>query len=165
MSAIVTALSCAAVQRLHLTWAHVGKTSQLSSLNLLNDPTGRFSGYRQAQQNTDAPCVPFIGMYLTDVVHINDHYKDSSIDTGKSSERMFSFIKRRKWSETIETILAHQKRQYPYSQDPVTMQYIEANLALAADIKPAAFWSQSLDIQQSERAKADIRKGLEAAGF
>lgn len=165
MSAVVTALSSTVLQRLHLTWAHVGRTSHLPPLNQLNDPAGSFSACRHAQQNTDTPCVPFIGMYLTDIVHINDVYQDSSVDTGKTKERMFSFVKRRKWSDILDITLAHQKKMYSYAEDPATTRFIESSLSLASEIKPAAFWTQSQDVQQVERARADIRKGLEAAGF
>lgn len=168
MSAIVTALSSTVISRLHLTWAHVGKASHLAPLNQLNEPAGSFSAYRQAQQATDTPCVPFIGMYLTDIVHINDQYHDSSVNTGKSAEsteRLFNFVKRRKWTDTLDTILAHQKRQYQFSQDIITTQFIEASLARAAEVVPAAFWAQSEDMQAAERQRADIRRGLEAAGF
>ncbi|KAI0690763.1 ras guanine nucleotide exchange factor domain-containing protein [Cytidiella melzeri] len=165
MSAIVTALSSTVIQRLHLTWAYVGKASHLAPLNQLNDPAGSFSAYRQAQHATDTPCVPFIGMYLTDILHINDQYHDSSVSTGSSTKRMFHFVKRRKWSDTLDTILAHQKRPYPWSQDLMTVQFIEASLARASEVVQAAFWAQSHDIQAAERQRSDIRKGLEAAGF
>ena len=168
MSAIVTALSSTVIQRLHLTWAHVGKASHLASLTQLNEPAGSFSSYRQAQQDTDSPCVPFIGMYLTDILHINDHYEDASVNTGKSTEsteKLFNFVKRRKWAETLDTILAHQKQHYHFTQDLLTTQLIEASLARASEVVPAAFWAQSQDIQATERQRADIRRGLEAAGF
>ena len=164
-SAIVTALSSTVLQRLQLTWAHVGRSSHLPPLNQLNDPVGSFSAYRQAQQSTDTSCVPFIGMYLTDIMHINDVYHDNTLDTGKSIERTYSFVKRRKWSDVLDIALAHQKRRYTFPQDAATMQYIESSLNFAAEVKPAAFWTQSQDVQQDERGRADIRKGLEAAGF
>ena len=104
-SAIVTALSSTVIQRLHLTWAYAKKTSHLDLLTQLNDPAGSFTAYRQAQQATDTPCVPFIGMYLTDILHINDHYHDSSVKTGTSidtAERLFNFVKRRKWADVLD---------------------------------------------------------------
>jgi son of sevenless len=167
-SAIVTALSSAVIQRLHLTWAYAKKTSHLDQLTQLNDPAGSFAAYRQAQQATDTPCVPFIGMYLTDILHINDHYQDSSVKTGMSAdhtERLFSFVKRRKWSDTLDTILAHQKQRYTFPQDLMIIQLIEASLIRANEVVPNAFWAQSHDIQAAERQSLDIRGGLEDAGF
>jgi son of sevenless len=167
-SAIVTALSSAVIQRLHLTWAYAKKTSHLDQLTQLNDPAGSFAAYRQAQQATDTPCVPFIGMYLTDILHINDHYHDSSVKTGMSTdhtERLFSFVKRRKWSDTLDTILAHQKQRYVFLQDLMIIQLIEASLIRANEVVPNAFWAQSHDIQAAERQSLDIRGGLEDAGF
>ncbi|KAI0348122.1 ras GEF [Trametopsis cervina] len=168
MSAITTALSSTVIRRLHLTWAHVGKASHLSSLTQLNDPAGSFHAYRQAQQATDSPCVPFIGMYLTDIVHIHDQYLDEPLVHENSTvpaDRLFNIIKRRKWTETLDAALAHQRQQYSYDQDPLIMNLIESNLTISSGIAQTAFWAQSQDIQSVERQRADIRRGLEAAGF
>jgi son of sevenless-like protein len=45
------------------------------------------------------------------------------------------------------------------------MSYIDSQLAAAEALDPASFWSRSQELQQAELAHADIRKGLEAAGF
>ncbi|KAJ3556493.1 hypothetical protein NM688_g2000 [Phlebia brevispora] len=170
MSAIVTALSSTVLSKLHLTWAHVGRTSHLDPLAKFNDPSGSFSAFRQAQQTLehDVPCVPFVGMYLTDFVHINDQFKDKDIpttDPEKPTERHFCFLKRRKWTEVLDTMLQYQKIPYPFAQDPATVQLIETNLAAAAEKDQAEFWSKSQEVLQVEVASADIRKGLQAAGF
>lgn len=182
MSAIATALSSTVISKLHLTWAHVGRASHLDSLTKFNDPSSSFAPFRRAQQalehDADAPCVPFIGMYLTDVVHINDQHKDkdtpaastsgdsiSDTESVKTSERYFNFVKRRKWSDTIDAMLAFQHRSFPFTQDPTIMQFIEMNFVVAAEKDPASFWTKSQEVLQAEVASADIRKGLEAAGF
>lgn len=160
MSAIVTGLSSTVISKLHLTWAHVGRTSHLDPLSKFNDPSGSFASFRQAQQTLtrEVPCVPFVGMYLTDFIHINDQYADKP-------EGHFCFVKRRKWTETIDTMLQFQKTSYPFVQDPTVTQLIESNLVIAAEKDQAQFWSKSQEVIQTEVASADIRKGLQAAGF
>lgn len=166
MSAITTALSSTVISRLHLTWAHVGRSSHLEPLKRFNEPAGNFSAFRHAQQSLDVPCIPFIGMYLTDIVHINDQYMDSTVSTNKSSsEKLFSFVKRRKWSDALDAMLYHQKKQYPYVEETTIMKFIETNLKVSAEKEPSSFWDRSHEVQQGEVASADIRKGLEAAGF
>ncbi len=76
MTAIVAALTSAMITRLHLTWAHVGRGAQLQPLARLNEPTANFSAYRALHQATNAPCVPFIAVFLTDIVHIQDQMRD-----------------------------------------------------------------------------------------
>ena len=76
MSAIVAALSSSVLNRLKLTWAHVGRMSTLASLCRLTDPASNFSVYRATLKDVEGPCIPFIGPFLSDLVHINDRYKD-----------------------------------------------------------------------------------------
>ncbi len=165
MSAIVTALESVVVTRLHLTWAHVGRASQLSQLVKLNDPTGNFATFRSVQRSSEGPCVPFITMHLTDISHIGDQYLDNAVITANSSRTLVNFIKRQKWSNTVNAMLRHQGKFYPFAEDAAMMSFVEANLLQTGELDQAAFWAKSQEVQQAEVTNADIRKGLEAAGF
>lgn len=76
MSAIVVALSSVVLTRLKLTWAHVGRQQSLNGLTNLLNPSNNFSSYRSVLKEVEGPCVPFIGCFLSDLVHTNDRYKD-----------------------------------------------------------------------------------------
>lgn len=153
MSAIITALSSTVITQLPLTWAHVSKKSTLESLLRYNDPAGGFATYRNLN-NVDGPCVPFITMYLTDMVHIQDQYNDK--------EPLICFYKRKRFYEVISTMLRHQKEPYALALDDVAV-FIRNHLQDPPDSR--WFWKKSEEVQQSELAHADIRKGLEKAGF
>ncbi|KIP11737.1 hypothetical protein PHLGIDRAFT_99181 [Phlebiopsis gigantea 11061_1 CR5-6] len=167
MSAIVTALSSSDISRLHLTWAHVNKKAHLEPLVQLNDPSGNFSAFRSVQRTCDLPSVPFIGPYLTDIIHIKDQYihRDNPVTTARGPALLFNFVKRRKWTDVLDTIFRHQSKQYTFSPTPAVMSQIETQLNVAAGVEQAAFWARSADVQREERASADLRRGLEAAGF
>ena len=242
MSAIIAALSSAVISRLHLTWAHVGRTHQFETLAKLNDPSGNFTSYRTVLQAVDGPCVPFIGMFLTDLVHIHDKMKDKvsfplsrthrpgwptspapaqfefdrscqvynpplsgkafSFTTSPSNmvlpsprsiascpastsnhpnihgacptplasgPPLINFIKRQKWAEVVRSIVRFQSKPLSTTivEDPTVMTFITEQLALASEKlrDPQAFWARSQELQQHELSHADIRKGLEAAGF
>jgi son of sevenless-like protein len=45
------------------------------------------------------------------------------------------------------------------------MMFIEQQLSAASSRDVNQFWARSQELQQAELAHADIRKGLEAAGF
>ena len=165
LSAIITALESVVVTRLHLTWAHVGRTSQLNQLVKLNDPTSGFATFRAVQQSVDGPCVPFITMHLTDISHISDQYLDNAVITASSNKTLVNFTKRQKWSNTVHAMLRHQGNYYPFAEDAATMSFVEANLLQSGEVDQGAFWIKSQEVQQSEVTNADIRKGLEAAGF
>ncbi|KAJ7269310.1 ras guanine nucleotide exchange factor domain-containing protein [Mycena haematopus] len=157
MSAVINALSSTVISRLHLTWAHVGRKSILDGLIKFNDPTGGFSGYRSLLNSAEGPCVPFIGMYLTDIVHISDQFSDSPEN--------ISFLKRQRWYEVVQVMLRSQKQPYNIAESDSTLTFIWTHLRMDSLKDQTWFWEKSQEVQQSELAHADIRKGLEAAGF
>ncbi|KAI0660561.1 ras GEF [Cubamyces menziesii] len=170
MHAIVDALSSPVVSRLHLTWAHVGRRSQLEQLAKYHEPSGSLSAYRISQRTADGPCIPFIGMYLADMQLANTEEPDNIVILSSSTSSgaplsLINFAKREKWHEAIDAILRHQARPYTFAEDASVAAYIETNIALAGEKEQGAFWLKSQEIQQAELQHADIRKGLELAGF
>ncbi|RDB29470.1 Cell division control protein 25 [Hypsizygus marmoreus] len=157
MSAVINALSSTVVTRLHLTWAHVGRKSNLETLLRHNEPTGGFSGYRNLLSNVEGSCVPFVGMYLTDIAHIRDHFSDEG---GR-----ICFYQRQRWYEIVSAMLRYQSRPYSVAESESTMNFILRHLQEDPAKDAAWFWTRSQELQQLELAHADIRKGLEAAGF
>ncbi|GLB35754.1 putative guanine nucleotide exchange factor for Ras-like GTPases; N-terminal motif containing protein [Lyophyllum shimeji] len=157
MSAVINGLSSTVINRLHLTWAHVGRKTSLESLLRHNEPTGGFAGYRNLLQHVEGPCVPFISMFLTDLVHIQDHYADEG-------ERI-CWLQRQRSYETVNAMLRYQARPYDFAESESTMNFITKHLQEESAKDSNWFWTRSQEVQQSELAHADIRKGLEAAGF
>lgn len=158
MSAVINALSSTVITRLHLTWAHVGRKSVLEGLLKHNEPSRGFAGYRNLLQNVEGPCVPFISMYLTDLVHIQDAFSD---ETGGR----ICFLQRQRSYETVNAMLRFQSKPYDIAESESTMSFIKRALQVDGEKDNNYFWTKSQEVQQTELAHADIRKGLEAAGF
>lgn len=170
MHAIVSALSASVVTRLHLTWAHVNKRAQLEQLAKYHEASGNFSAYRLFQRSVDGPCIPYLGMHLADMQLANEYQADNILVAPASSPlgttvSLIHFAKREKWWEAIDAMLRHQARPYAFAEDAGTMAYIEANATLGGEKDQGFFWTRSQEIQQAEVQHADIRKGLELAGF
>lgn len=157
MSAILNALSSAVVTRLHLTWAHVGRKSALETLLRFGEPAGGFAAYKKLLSTIEGPCVPFIGMYLTDIAHIHDTYNDES--------PRICFVQRKRWHQVVTAIVRYQSRAYDIPGSESTLNFIQRHLQEEPGRDHDWFWSRSQDVQHAELAHADIRKGLEAAGF
>ncbi|KAJ2918365.1 hypothetical protein MD484_g2048, partial [Candolleomyces efflorescens] len=160
MSSIISALSSVVITRLHLTWAHVGRKSQLDALLKHNEPTGGFAGYRNLLGNVDStvPCVPFITMYLTDLIRTREQFRDEP-------DRI-SFIQRQRWHETISLLLKFQHRQPQHIYNEYISAFISTQLREAiSSADNSWFWAKSQEVQHSELANADFRDGLEQAGF
>ncbi len=170
MYAIVDALSSPVISRLHLTWAHVGRRSHLEQLAKYQDPTGSFSAYRLSQRAVDGPCIPYIGMHLADMQLANTQAPDNTVILSSSSSSgsplsLINFAKRERWYEAIEAIVRHQPRSYAFAEDASVVAYVDANIAVAGEKDQGSFWMKSQELQQAELQHADIRKGLELAGF
>ena len=170
MHALVYALSSPVISRLHLTWAHVGRRVQLEQLAKYHEQTGNFSAYRLLQRSADGPCIPHIGMYITDLQVADQQHPDNVLIEPSSSPlgttvSLIHFAKREKWWEAIDAMLRHQAKPYTHPEDSTVVTYIETNLAQAGEKDQGSFWTKSQEIQQAEMQHADIRKGLELAGF
>jgi len=156
MSAIITALSNTVITGLQLTWARTSRKSVLDGLLLYSDPTGGFAKYRTLLRQVEGPCVPFITMFLTDMVRV---------DQFSGTEGRISFYQRTRWYEAITAMLMFQSRPYKIAADEQTINYIEGHLREGSCCDPGLLWKRSLKIQEDEAKHADIKKGLEAAGF
>ncbi|KAJ3505638.1 hypothetical protein NLJ89_g7311 [Agrocybe chaxingu] len=158
MSSIIIALSSVVISRLHVTWGHVGRKSQLDVLLRYNEPTGGFAGYRQLLNTAEGPCVPFITMFLTDIIHAYEQF-----DSQEGGQ--IYFFQRARWHEIITKMLKFQSRPYCLPASESTMNFIEGHLRDGNQRDQNWYWNRSQELQHSELAHADIRKGLEAAGF
>jgi son of sevenless len=166
MSAVINALSSAAISRLSLTWAHVGRKSTLDFLLKYNEPTGGFSGYRGLLQAAEGPCVPFVGMFLIDIVHIQDQFPDNMSPTSPNSDKpLICFLKRQRWYEVISVMLRHQQKPYNIAINEPTRSFIDSHLQITTTKNQDWFWAKSQEVQQSEAAHADLKRGLVEAGF
>ncbi|TFK94986.1 ras GEF [Polyporus arcularius HHB13444] len=170
MHALVYALSSPVISRLHLTWAHVGRRVQLEQLAKYHEPTGNFSAYRLLQRSVDGHCIPYIGMYLMDLQLADQQHPDDILVAPSSSPlgttvSLIHFAKRENWWQAIDAMLRHQAKPYTLAEDSTIVTYIETNLVQAGEKDQGSFWMKSQEIQQAEMQHADIRKGLELAGF
>jgi son of sevenless len=156
MSAIITALSSTVITGLQLTWAYTCRKSALDGLLRYSEPTGGFAGYRILLQQAEGPCVPFITMFLTEMAHVGQL---------SGTEGRISFYQRARWYDTITAMLMFQSRPYRIAVDEQTVNFIEGHLREGSCCDPGWFWRRSLETQRAEVTHADIRKGLEAAGF
>lgn len=151
------------ISKLALTWAHVCRASHLEPLVRLNEPAGHFGAYRAALAAAEGPCIPFIGGFLSDIVHVADQLEDPPVQPGRP--RVVHFGKRRRWADAVRGIVRHQVHPYALPEDAHTVGFVQRQIADAVSRDPAYFWSRSQELQGAELEHADIRKGLEAAGF
>lgn len=118
-------------------------------------------------------------MFLTDLVHVNDQYPNlvdasgellspaSSLTptTVNGGRALVHFVKLQRFSDVINNILKFSSKPYILNENPATLTFIDTQLTTASSKDQGFFWQRSQDLLSAELAHADIRKGLEAAGF
>lgn len=122
---------------------------------------------------------PFSGMFLTDLVHVNDQFPNLVDTNGEplgstpsinptvinGGRTLVNFVKLQRFSDVINNILKFSSKPYKLSDSPSMLAFIDSQLTTASSKDQAFFWQRSQDLLSAELAHADIRKGLEAAGF
>lgn len=127
MTAIVSALYSSPVYRLKKTWKLVAmeSTHKLNELNNLMDSKKNFLNYRnQLRLLKDVSCVPFFGIYLSDLTFTNAGNPDYLL----KNHEIINFSKRVKIVDIIEEILNFKRIPYRLKKNDKIQKLIEESL-------------------------------------
>ncbi|XP_062559593.1 ras-specific guanine nucleotide-releasing factor 2-like isoform X2 [Armigeres subalbatus] len=145
---ICAAFTNAAVYRLKKTWDKVPRTikSTITKLQAVVCSDGRFRVMREALHRCDPPCIPYLGMYLTDLSFIEEGTPDFTPD------RLLNFSKMRMIAHVIREIRHFQQTPYKIDHIPkVTSYLLDTSLLLDDD----ELYQKSLQIEpRSSRLSA-----------
>ncbi|WPH01930.1 Hypothetical protein R9X50_00478400 [Acrodontium crateriforme] len=162
LTSIMSALGSAPIFRLSRTWTQVNArtTQTLESMRKLMLNTKNFAEYREAIHRANPPCIPFFGIYLTDLTFIED-----GIPSIIKKTNLINFAKRAKTAEVIRDI--QQFQNVPYSLQPVPelQEYIIRNMQSAHEVHE--MYDRSLQVEPREREREDekIARLLSESGF
>lgn len=119
----VSALHSASVNRLRKTWEEVPRSSikQLEEFDTLTSPNGSFMAYREDLHNANPPCIPYLGVYLSDLTFIEEGNQDC-LENG-----YINFFKRRMVAEVIKEIQQYQQCPYNLQVVPSIQKYLTAH--------------------------------------
>ncbi|RKP02709.1 hypothetical protein CXG81DRAFT_10478 [Caulochytrium protostelioides] len=142
LMAVISALNSSTVTRLVKTWNHVA-TKHRHAFQVLchamqNDKN--YAAYRTRLRSTAAPCLPFLGLYLTDLTFTEDGNPDM-----RPGGRLINFDKYLKAGRIIQEL---QRFQVPYALQPVEalQAYLLDHLGTAVT-SPQQLYSMSLAIE------------------
>ncbi|ORY69685.1 RasGEF domain-containing protein [Pseudomassariella vexata] len=151
LTSIISALGTAPIARLKRTWDQVPARTQaiLETMRRLMASTKNFGEYREALHAANPPCIPFFGVYLTDLTFIED-----GIPSIIKKTNLINFAKRAKTAEVIRDIQQYQNA--PYSLQPVSelQDYILSNMQAAGDVHE--MYDKSLVVEPREREDEKI---------
>ncbi|OXV09488.1 hypothetical protein Egran_02749 [Elaphomyces granulatus] len=152
LTSIISALGTAPIHRLNRTWAQVSaRTSTvLEQMRQLMASTKNFGEYRETLHQANPPCIPFFGVYLTDLTFIED-----GIPSHTPSD-LINFNKRAKTAEVIRDIQQYQN--VPYLLQPVSelQDYILSHMQSASDVHE--MYERSLEVEPRERDDEKITR-------
>ncbi|CAI4046764.1 Ras family guanine nucleotide exchange factor CDC25 SKDI_12G3420 [Saccharomyces kudriavzevii IFO 1802] len=127
MTAIVSALYSSPIYRLKKTWDLVSTESKhlLKNLNNLMDSKRNFVKYRELLRSvTDVACVPFFGVYLSDLTFTFV----GNPDFLHNSTNIINFSKRTKIANIVEEIISFKRFHYKLKRLDDIQTVIEASL-------------------------------------
>lgn len=153
LTSIISALGTAPIHRLSRTWQQVnGKTKDiLEAMRKLMGSTKNFAEYRETLHKANPPCVPFLGVYLTDLTFIED-----GIPGLIKKTNLINFAKRAKTAEVIRDIQQYQNVPYPLQPVPELQEYVLGNMKNAGDVHE--MYEMSLLVEPKEREDEKIAR-------
>jgi len=117
---ISSALSSSSVYRLSISWGHA-KTIAKKFVDAYEDVTkilssgGSYSLLRKTIKSSDPPCIPYIGMYLTDLTFIEDG-NPKYLPVEPERNDIINFEKMRKVAAVIQDIILYQQKPYNFEK-------------------------------------------------
>ncbi|CAF0763175.1 unnamed protein product, partial [Brachionus calyciflorus] len=91
LMAIIVALKSAPIYRLKKTWSHVSKRDLATFerlADLMFDTSDNKRKIRDMHMNCKLPCIPFLGLFLTDLIHIDIAHPHNSFDNPQRRNQM-----------------------------------------------------------------------------
>jgi len=160
LTSIISALGTAPIHRLKRTWDQVPQRTlgNLESMRRLMGSTKNFGEYRESLHLANPPCIPFFGVYLTDLTFIED-----GIPSIIKKSALINFAKRAKTAEVIRDIQQYQNVPYPLQPVPELQEYILSNMQAAGDVHE--MYEKSLAVEPREREDEKIVRVLAESGF
>ncbi|KAI9597042.1 ras guanine nucleotide exchange factor domain-containing protein [Syncephalis fuscata] len=160
LMAILAGLNSAPIHRLKQTQEQVSTetTAVLDLLKARINQANNFSTYRESLHLIDSPCVPFLGVYLTDLTFIDDGNPDKLSDTN-----LINFSKYSKCADVITEIQQYQNLPYCLTTVPEIKMFLEHNLQGDRDIQD--LYNISLEIEPRSQEDEKIARLLHESGF
>ena len=116
LMAIVCSLTQSTIYRLKRTWEHVSNKTKLrlDKLKTIINHDRNYASLRQTFQNQPPPCIPWVGLYLTDLTFVDAGNQTTRQLPSSGYETSKSVINFDKHMKTARIISELQRFQVPY---------------------------------------------------
>lgn len=157
MTAIISALYSSPIHRLKKTWKFVSKDvlGCLQNMNKLMNSSRNFNEYRDVLKFIGTePCVPFFGVYLSDLTFIYH----GNPDTLLNRTRMINFSKRAKTSEILLGLDRFKSTSYNLLLVPEIQNYVDSWFERCPTIEEQ--YQLSLNLEPRENVQPSSNKSF-----
>lgn len=114
LMAIIAGLSFSSVFRLHWTREEMPAQPQktMKELEQIMSSESSFKVYRQRLAASDPPCIPYLGVYLTDLTFMDENPDNITVETSHGCVSLINFAKRKMVYNVISLIQQYQQKSY-----------------------------------------------------
>lgn len=159
MTAIISALYSSPVHRLSKTWKLVsgGTLNSMNKLNDLMNSSRNFNEYREHLRFiSDNPCVPFLGVFLSDLTFTTNGNSDHL----HGDSKLVNFAKRTKTLDILREMSRYQTLKYNLKVNEELQEFISYRLADVESIDDQ--YNRSLTIEP--RIRVAKKQAMENSG-
>ncbi|ETO37008.1 Ras guanine nucleotide exchange factor [Reticulomyxa filosa] len=160
LCAVFSALNSAAVHRLKLAWEKVPEKQkqQFEQFKIIFSRDFNHRNLRQLFRNAAAPSIPHIGIFLQDLVFIDDGHENTKEVENLGGRKMVNFSKSQRMADRIKNIQMYQ--QHPYTdvqESDVVQRILLEEFSKLKEITEDQIWDMSTEVKRAdERDKARI---------
>lgn len=116
-------------------------------MRFLTDPIKSWGNYRKKITEVDPPCVPFIGVYQTDLTFIEEGNPDKFAGTD-----LINFKKCRMIADVIVLIQQYQQKPYNLETAPVIQEFMTEECKKAGEAEEKSLYELSLKAEPRQQS-------------
>jgi len=146
---VISGLQSSSVYRLRQTWGLISNKQKdlCEQLKDLLVRQGNFSKFRKHLKTCNPPCIPYLGVYLTDLTFIEDGNRNQ-LEGG-----LINFMKRRRLASVIGDIQQYQLKPYNLEAVPIIQDFLQNLEILDEDQTYKLSLLREQNAQEKEREK------------
>ncbi|ORY01559.1 ras GEF [Basidiobolus meristosporus CBS 931.73] len=157
LMAIMSALNSTTITRLRKTWEPLSNKTKatLEALRQATDHSRNYCAYRAKLKTSDMPCLPFFGVYLTDLTFI--HEGNPAYRRNGGASMIINFDKHYKSVKVIQEIQRFQQTHFQFPELPELREFLRESLdRIDWGSDSSKLYEASLEIEPKEGR--DVRK-------
>ncbi|KAK9723271.1 hypothetical protein K7432_002068 [Basidiobolus ranarum] len=157
LMAIMSALNSTTITRLRKTWEPLSNKTKtvLEALRKATDHSRNYCAYRSRLKTSEMPCLPFFGVYLTDLTFI--HEGNPAYRRNGGTSMIINFDKHYKSVKVIQEIQRFQQTDFQFPELPELRDFLRDSLdKIDWGSDSSKLYEASLEIEPKEGR--DIKK-------